>query len=156
MIDTKYILKIAKDAFRHDQGYPERRLIHPHREWLLGMCMFTVMLLGGSVAAGVLFLHYQNIELDITASEQRIPTYQAAAVTDVLEIYGTREHDFQIMRDDVRVSPTATTSDATATTTEAVDINHESIPNPNVDDGVNLDTTSPADTNATISSEQIL
>lgn len=132
MINTKDILKMAKATLRHDQGYPERRLIHPHREWLIGMSMFMVLLLSGSTAAGLLFLHYQNLGADIVPSEQRIPNYQSVTVSDVLSVYANRTATFTTLQTTNDVVPSvemesattsaSTTPDEVATST-ATDMN---------------------------------
>lgn len=121
MINTKDILKMAKATLRHDQGYPERRLIHPHREWLIGMSMFIVLLFSGSTAAGLLFLHYQNLGADSVPSEQRIPNYQSATVTDVLSVYASRADTFKILQTTNSVVPLIERESATTSTSTAPD-----------------------------------
>lgn len=115
MINTTQILKMAKAAARHDHGYPERRLIHPHREWLIGIMLFTVLLIAGCVAVGLLFMHYQNIEQTVTVEEQRVQTYQAGTVADVLSIYAERTEMFDTMQAQSTLPPESATSVSTST-----------------------------------------
>lgn len=133
MINSKHILKMAKAAFRHDQGYPERKLIHPQREWFIGLAIFAVLLIGGSIAAGLLFLHYQNIDATVTVSEERVPTYQAGTVADVLALYSAREVRFNELQNSARTQAplseeVATTTSATTSTSSAATVPDNTAP----------------------------
>ena len=80
MIDKKSIIKMASAIVRHDKGYPDRRLMHPQREWFIGLVLFAVILIAGSLFAGDIFLTYQNIELSESDSGQSIPIYRASSL----------------------------------------------------------------------------
>lgn len=120
MIDPRDILKAAKAAVRADQGYKERHLIHPKREWLMGLLVFTAMLLVASVWAAWLYNSYKDVRVEVSTNTESVPTLQTAMMGDVLEYYRQREARFDQMYNStpLQVSvPTTTIETAASTTT---------------------------------------
>jgi hypothetical protein len=97
MIDKKSILKMSKHVFRKSQGYPDRRLMHPGREWLVGIVAFSFVVIVGSAFAGNLFIKYKNIDSVTGDSGERIPVYKEKVAQDALIEYQKREDAYHAM-----------------------------------------------------------
>tara|TARA_B100000745_G_scaffold285608_1_gene220947 strand:- start:971 stop:1348 length:378 start_codon:yes stop_codon:yes gene_type:complete len=90
MIDKKEILKMATHVFKKGQGYPDRRLMHPRREWSVGVLLLTIVILLGGFASSQIYLKYSNIEALIPETEVEIVAYDEAAVKEALETFRKR------------------------------------------------------------------
>ena len=118
MIDKKSIIKMASAIVRHDKGYPDRRLMHPQREWFIGLVLFAVILIAGSLLAGDIFLTYQNIELSEGDSGQSIPIYRESSVQNSLDLYQARGEEYDALREK-KVMITSPTETSTTTSISA-------------------------------------
>ena len=90
MIDKKEILKMATHVFKKGQGYPDRRLMHPRREWSVGVLLLTIVILLGGFASSQIYPKYSNIEALIPETEVEIVAYDEAAVKEALETFRKR------------------------------------------------------------------
>lgn len=124
MIDKKNILAMSRAVFRKGQGYPDRRLIHPNREWVLGLILFTIVVLGGSIAVTNVFSKYGNSNIQNGEVTNKVPVYHAGAVKEALEIYSARSLEYTRLKANKVVVPVAEESTEevlmVATSTEAV------------------------------------
>jgi hypothetical protein len=55
MIAKHSILKMVQHIVRRSEGYSDRRIMHPARDWCIGLCAAALLFLGSSAAAGHLF-----------------------------------------------------------------------------------------------------
>jgi predicted component of viral defense system (DUF524 family) len=116
MIDKNNILKMVNDVFHRSQGYPDRRLLHPHREWSIGVFMFVVVVVAGSVFVTSIFMQYKDVSSTEEGLEESIPQYREVIVQDALELYRARTEEYQQLRGEViSVSDEATNSADTST-----------------------------------------
>ena len=104
MIDKKHIIKMAKAVVRRDKGYPDRRLMHPQREWFIGLAMFTFLVFLGSLFAAHTFVTYQNIDALDGDPGSSIPSYKEASVAKALTLYRLRAQEFTKLREEMKVS----------------------------------------------------
>ena len=88
---------MAKHTFRIRQGYPDRRLMHPEREWLIGICIFIVFIFVGSLIAGRIFMQYKNFNNTVNVTAQTVPQYQKDTVQEALFLYKMRADTFNIL-----------------------------------------------------------
>ena len=87
MIETKDIIKMVAHIVRHDNGVPDTRIMHPLREWLIGLVGVTVGVACGSVFAGATYHAYSlSTRNEIEVIETAVP-YKAALVDQALETY---------------------------------------------------------------------
>ena len=134
MIHKKDILKIAKKVLRKQKGLRDHQLIHPAREWLIGILLglgcFTVIA-WGSVAT---YITYSNVTVTGTTDvEAEKVVYRAELVDAALKVFGEREKNYtELLENRVSVLPVETipveslSSVETPTTTpESVDILEE-------------------------------
>ena len=78
MIDKKSIIKMAEHVFRKSQGYPDRRLMHPKREWGIGIGIFLVLVSAGAIGAFSVFTSYRDFS-QVTASVEQSVSHQLPA-----------------------------------------------------------------------------
>ena len=65
MISKKDITKMVKNVVRRDRGVPDRRLMHPRREWSVGLLLWITVVLAGGFYAAVTFNTYTGINVDV-------------------------------------------------------------------------------------------
>ena len=103
---------------RHDKGYPDRRLMHPQREWLIGLILFVTIVLMGGLFAGDIFITYQNIELSEGDSGQSIPIYRDLSVQNSLDLYQVRKKEYDVLREKNIVIPQSAETSTTSSSSE--------------------------------------
>lgn len=119
MIDKKQILKMADHVFKRSSGVPDKRLMHPEREWITGLGMFVGILLIGGGLSSLLFFQYRNVDVQNGEVGVTIPKYNETLIQNVLDYYGERERTFSALVGETPVVPQldASTSSTTASTT---------------------------------------
>jgi len=98
MIDKKSIIKMANHVFHRSQGYADRRLIHPQRDWVIGMGVFATAVLVGSITAGNVFVTYRNISDADSDLIETTPAYKEMIVNSTLEEYRLRAQEQERLR----------------------------------------------------------
>lgn len=94
MIDKKTILKIAEHVFKRGQGFYDKRMMHPTREWISGLFVFMIVVGLGAIQSGHTFLSYQNIQTEEGTFQEAIPKYNQALAKTVLDMYTKRQEVF--------------------------------------------------------------
>lgn len=89
------IKKMAKKVMRHGHHLPDRRLIHPDREWLIGLSIFAILLVVGTVYEIRNFLHYSSLESSVDTGEIQLVEYNQTNAARVLEIYQKKAETFK-------------------------------------------------------------
>lgn len=119
MIDKKSILNMASDVFKKGQGYPDRRLMHPDREWGIGLCMFAVVLAAGGFVAVQLYTKYSDVDALITQQPINVVSYNTQAANTALTIFRERDAAYQALTNSLpRQAPvTIVVASSTASTT---------------------------------------
>lgn len=94
MISKNHILKIAKHVLRRDQGHVDRRLLHPVREWFIGVACASMLFCFSVYYVGTEF--YTQLEQTVTvpATEVTVVTYRAQVAQGVFETYKSRSQRF--------------------------------------------------------------
>ncbi len=126
MIEKNDIIKMAKHVFKRSKGVPDRALMHPKRDWILGLGLFTIVLLGGGVVSAYHYNLYNAIEVSSGDVPVKIVRYQTNVVTKAINYFSEREAAYQSERSIVPtrvISPPATEApgvlaDETDTATE--------------------------------------
>jgi len=118
MIDKKSIIKMADDVFHRSQGYPDRRLVHPQREWGIGLFVFAVLVISGSILVGTTFVQYRSADSVKGSSEASIPQYREVITQDALELYRARSSEYRQLRGDIVVVPVELPRDASSTVSD--------------------------------------
>jgi hypothetical protein len=124
IMSRKYdIIAAARAIVRTNTGYRAPILIHPQRDWWLGIGLFTlVVLIGGGILARTYTLN-DSLDTLVGAEADTVPRYQAEVVGDVLEIYRVRASGYQSFVDNQPELPLiATTTDEGITETTETDL----------------------------------
>ena len=116
-LSNHHINALAKKLFQHNQGIQRAKLMHPSRDWLIGVLvgiMIMLVMIGWSVYT---YLEKRDaIELSTANVEAEIPAYSADAVAGALELFAKREELFaQLNRSNAPT--TEPTVDVVASTT---------------------------------------
>lgn len=130
------IQALAKKLFHHKQGVQRPKLMHPKRDWLIGVLIglsVIVMMIGWSAYT---YLEKRDaIGMDEPAVQVDVPLYQADAVADALEIFAKRAETFNQLNqsttpvivlpeepvDLITTATTSTSTDQTVAVPEVVD-----------------------------------
>ncbi len=123
MIRKIDILKAARSIVRHNRGYRLPVLIHPQRDWWIGLILFGTLTLGGSLFLARLYFVNQSLEGIVGVEGDTVPRYREEVVTDVLALYASRHAAYQAALGALPLAPiveVATTTPTTATTTDVV------------------------------------
>lgn len=92
---------MSEHVFRKSQGYPDRRLMHPQREWGIGLLFFGFLVILGSILAGNIFVMYRDVGTTEGNAGESVPQYRTTIVQDALELYRTRNEKYKRMRENV-------------------------------------------------------
>lgn len=95
-ITQKKIFQMTQSVLRGEKHYGEHLLLHPTREWAIGLLCFMVLCLGGAWWAATVYLRY--IDVSALLGEGIVPemtTYRSAQVSQALEILDERIATFE-------------------------------------------------------------
>lgn len=91
MIHKKQFTDIAKKIIRSQKGLRNHQLMHPSREWAIGLCVAALMFLGSAVWSSMMYLEYktENLSQDNNTQEQPV-VYREALVDSALDLYAEK------------------------------------------------------------------
>lgn len=121
MITMHDIAKTARHIARRGEGYRDRRIMHPARDWLIGFLVAILLFLGSAAGSGYLF--WKNMTRSEEEATVEPVTYDPKLVRNVLSGYRAREERYESLRGDAilvsgDVTDTATSTAATSTPAE--------------------------------------
>ncbi len=94
MIETKDITKMVSHIIRRDKGIADPQLMHPTREWSVGLGITMLIVLFGSWFCWYTYNEYsKTINIPLSVSESVVP-YQAATIADAIKIFETKQLKF--------------------------------------------------------------
>jgi hypothetical protein len=135
MIETKDIKKMVAHIIRRDKGIADTTIMHPAREWYLGLGLASLIVCFGSWFCWYLFSsHKLEMQKEIVVIEQAVP-YQAATVKSALELFAIKQkkYDEILGTKDIAASseaPSIATSTDSAVVSEEVSATPEVIIDP--------------------------
>lgn len=101
MMNKKEITQFAKKIIHSQAGLANQQLMHPKREWLIGvavaLCIFTASI-GWSA---IKYLTYQNVE-DHTVAQSAAPAavYKETLVAEALAVYAEKAKRLKALRNE--------------------------------------------------------
>lgn len=98
MISKVDILKFVHHVVHRNAGRTDKRLVHPEREWIIGMLIAFCVGAAGAVYGSFFFVQQEevverNVSGDITAVR-----YRAGTVEEALGLYAARKEAFSALR----------------------------------------------------------
>ena len=96
MIHKADINRIAKKVLRHRKGVRDHHLIHPAREWFIGILASICIVVGAGYWSVVTYTSINNrsVEAVVTPSTE-VVVYRTELVTAALEKFGERAATFE-------------------------------------------------------------
>jgi len=109
-ISKTEIVKMAEHVFRRSHGVPDKRLMHPRREWIIGLLLFLTIVFAGGVLSVGMFSQYQNLDTDAGETIIEVPQYNSALVTNVIDTYKDRTEAYDSLINIHSAAPLSTTT----------------------------------------------
>jgi len=107
---------MAQHVFKKGQGYPDRRLMHPRREWSIGLLVFAVVVVGGAFASSQVYVKYSDVDALIIEADTKIVSYDKQTVDAALELFRKRALLYETLN---AKTVTIETVQSVSTTTQA-------------------------------------
>ncbi len=122
MIETKDITKMVQHVVRRKRGIADPQIMHPMREWVIGIGVAAAVVTAGSVLAATLYNYYdEKRDTIITVSETLVP-YNAALIESALTQYRQKQQQYNlIVGTSISSVPTTESTKETATSTETTE-----------------------------------
>ncbi len=123
MINKNLFTQMARKVFRHERGLRDPHIMHPEREWLIGLSVMVLIFTASAGWSAQVYLKNKNVSADQTTTSEGEAVYREPQVKEALRIASEREDE---LRELLGVAPTAPSSEedlaatTTATTTEEV------------------------------------
>lgn len=116
MIEAKDIKKMVAHIVRRNNGITDTAIMHPSREWFIGLSLATCIVALGSWFCWYLYsVQTLKMQSEVIVSESAVP-YQAATVKSALELFDTKQEKFmKIIGSESSVVATEIEEDASST-----------------------------------------
>lgn len=111
------IFTIARHIVARSEGRLDRQILHPARDWTIGLTGVAFLFLAGSVGAGYLFWSKNILVTETYVVTIEPVQYDQKLIKRVLAEYTARQVQYELLRDGVILVPKAT---STATSTVQV------------------------------------
>lgn len=95
MKSRKEIIQIVKHLGKRERGVPDRRLMHPNREWSLGVIVWIVLVCAGGAYAFLVFEKYSDISVESEMVEVDQLRYKRTDAIAAIELYSAKEIEYQ-------------------------------------------------------------
>ena len=121
---------MAKGVTRRSRGYSDRRVIHPKREWFIGIGIFVLITAIGAFWNIEEYMYYNTIESRAVGESVKPRAYQGEKVEEALQLFTQKQETFDALTNSApriieTLTPTASSSDEVATTTPEVELESE-------------------------------
>lgn len=134
MINKETLAALVGGVFKNKPGAFDKRMIHPVRDWFMGVTFFLLVVIAGGVYSAFLFVEYRNIATDKNASQDPVVQYNEVLVNNMITQYEMRRSSYvalkssfvpEAVRDVSSVTEATVSSSTHATSTEEGDITEE-------------------------------
>lgn len=116
MITIHNLLKFARHISGKDRAYRDQRIMHPERDWFIGLFSVTLLFLAGGLGVWYLFDKRGGALVEDHGVTIDTVKYDAKLITRVLTDYARRQEHYESLRGDVVSVPNATTTEGTTST----------------------------------------
>lgn len=97
MISLSHIKKNIFGRFSRSSGLPDTALVHPAREWNIGVIVFLAVVFSGSFGAWLAYNYYGTINLGSETAVAEKLNYKRSDALAALEVYTKREDIYQAL-----------------------------------------------------------
>lgn len=94
MINTNDILKMARQITKRSQGYHERKILEPNREWLIGVGLFVLIAVGGGIHNALSHVYFDTIDSTVIPTNITIREYNERDANLAIETYQAKQARF--------------------------------------------------------------
>lgn len=115
-------MKIKSDLFANILGMfarrkavYDKRIMHPEREWFIGLFLFAAIVTAGGIQSAHTFMAFQEIDTNGGTQTEPVVRYNQPLVQNALQTYEKRSEVYMALQNEVPQLP-ASTLDETATT----------------------------------------
>jgi len=98
MISKVDILKFVQHVAKRNTGRADKRLIHPEREWILGVSIAFCIGLAGAFYGSVFFMQQESLVERSVSGDTTAVRYRASTVEEALTLYAARRESFNELR----------------------------------------------------------
>ena len=96
MINKKQIEVMAKKIIRHQQGLQDPQIMHPEREWTLGLAIFLAILSFCTFFSISIYNQNKNVSLgEISSDTNEVFVYRESLVKEALEKFSQRDTELK-------------------------------------------------------------
>ena len=96
MINKKQIEVMAKKIIRHQQGLQDPQIMHPEREWTLGLAIFLGILSFCTFFSISIYNQNKNVSLgEISSDTNEVFVYRESLVKEALEKFSQRDMELK-------------------------------------------------------------
>lgn len=121
MIETIHIKKMVEHILRRQRGVADREAMDPNREWLIGVGVTILLVVGGGIASYSLYLNTISLEVNADHIPAVAIPYNAAVVDGVVETFRTRARAYNDIRGAVEDVPTEPVTPVVPSETPAIE-----------------------------------
>ncbi len=118
MIETKHITKMVQHIVRRNRGLSDPQIMHPMREWLVGIVVTMLVGVIGSVSAAFLYHSYDELRGTEIAIVSTSTPYKIKVVDKALAEYRQKRENYNVLLDKKTVS-------VVASSTKVIDVSSE-------------------------------
>jgi hypothetical protein len=122
MIESKDIKNMVAHILRRDKGIADTHIMHPAREWFIGLGISTIVVLLGSWFCFYLYQYYSTeMSKEVLIIESAVP-YNAANVKSALEVFEARQKRYNEILGTGNAVVLPQSEDTPTSTLEVVDV----------------------------------
>jgi len=100
MITKNDIVKMTHHILRRSAGVPDHKIMHPERDWVIGLLIATIVFMSGAVYSGNKFVGYLNLIDEEVVADSTVVQYRQSSISAALGEYGERARKFEELRSD--------------------------------------------------------
>lgn len=97
MISKKDILKMTRVITRQSRGYKARKIVHPNREWTVGLLLFMLVAVVGGVLNARTHVYFNNLDEREVQTSMNHVEYNANRADTAFTIFRERQLTFNAL-----------------------------------------------------------
>ena len=98
MNKINFLFHIVGLRKRHHSAF-DKRIIHPVREWTVGLILFLLIVIVGGMQSAFLFVAYRNLSTDGGTYEEPVAKYNAILVENMLKNFGEKKAAYEALQE---------------------------------------------------------